>query len=108
MDKSSYINKTIHVCPVEGIVSKEETHTHRHEIFVVRDSVKIITTIYFYMSNQIDISVLETTKQELSAQMELQANIINDYDPSLLETFPDHFIETIVYVMNRSTLTEKP
>jgi hypothetical protein len=91
-------NKTIYMCPVEGLVSPEDTFTHRHELFVVKDSVKIITTVYFYMSDDIHIQVLETNKETIKKTIDTD-RVVN-YDDSLLETFPGEFISTIVYLMN--------
>ena len=92
LPEKGYISKTIHVCPVDGIVTDSDDFTHKHELYITKTSVTFVNSIFFYMSSDIDVFVYKSTIPEFIRMVESYKEKIIGFKESLMIELPDSFI----------------
>ncbi|MEO6843804.1 MAG: hypothetical protein ABI184_01455 [Ginsengibacter sp.] len=95
--------KTVYVCPTEGLVPKEVSHTHTYNIRVETDG-NIILQIRNdgYICDGTEYYIYHTSKaaiiKKVEESKELTERLIGDVR-ELVEEMPDEFVETIAYIL---------
>lgn len=95
--------KTVYVCPTEGLVPKEVSHTHTYKVRVETDGsiilhirndgyLCVVTEYYIYHTSK-DAIIKKVTESE-----ELTERLTGDVR-KLVEEMPDEFIETMAYIL---------
>ena len=95
--------KTVYVCPTEGIVPKEVSHTHTYKVRVETDgSITLQIRNDGYACKGTEYYVYHTAKsaiiKKVTENKELTARLIGDIR-ELVKEMPDEFIETIAYIL---------
>jgi len=95
--------KTVYVCPTEGIVSKEVSHTHTYKLRVETDgSIILQVRNEGYLCEGTEYYIHNTTKvaliKKVTHSKELTERLIGDIK-ELIEEMPDEFIETMAYII---------
>ncbi len=94
--------KTVYVCPTEGIVSNEVSHTHTYKLRVETDgSIILQVRNEGYLCEGTEYYIHNTTKvaliKKVTDSKELTERLIGDIK-ELIEEMPDEFIETMAYI----------
>ena len=90
--------KTIYFCPVEGVVSQNDTHTHEISIIVNGHLVDMTILNKGYLTDKPTRSTLTLTKEGIIKHFNSQVikdDLIGKVE-ELVEEFPDEFIVSIV------------
>ena len=95
--------KTVYVCPTEGLVTKEVSHTHTYKIRVETDGNIILQVRNDgYPCEATEYYIYHTTKdaiiKKVAESEELTERLIGDVR-ELVEEMPEEFVETIAYVL---------
>ena len=95
--------KTVYVCPTEGIVPKEVSHTHTYKVRVETDgSITLQIRNDGYICEGTEYYVYHTSKAAIIKKVveskELTDRLIGDVR-ELVEEMPEEFIETMAYII---------
>ncbi len=101
--------KTVYVCPTEGIVPKEESHTHTYKLRVEADgSILLHVRNDGYLCEATEYYIYHTSKsaiiKKVTESKELTERLIEDIRELVVE-MPDEFIETIAYIIGYDDTT---
>ncbi len=101
--------KTVYVCPTEGIVLKEVSHTHTYKLCVETDG-RIILQVRNegYLCEGTEYYIHRTTKaaliKKVTKNKELTERLVGDIK-ELVAEMPDEFIETMAYIIEYDNTT---
>ncbi|MEO6836802.1 MAG: hypothetical protein ABI185_00335 [Ginsengibacter sp.] len=95
--------KTVYLCPTEGVVPKEVSHTHTYKLRVETDGSIILhvrndgylckaTEYYIYNTSKSAIIKKVTESKELTERL-------NGDIRELVDEMPDEFIETMAFII---------
>jgi len=93
--------RTIHACPVEGIVKADENWTFRYDLIThynSPDKIKMIVTNNGYMCEGVEVNIFQTTFEELKAEYIASELVLNGDINELFTEMPDEFIESMAAI----------
>ena len=104
--------KTVYMCPMEGVVPREMSHTHTYKLLVEADGNIILHVRNDgYLCEATEYYIYHTSKsaiiKKVTESKELTERLIGDIR-EIVEEMPDEFIETMAYIIgfDDSTLSQ--